>query len=65
MATPPIKLPADLAAFLSGASEADIGRAESLINALQNLRVQITVNGVAAIGVIQFSGDSAVIVVNL
>lgn len=42
-------------------------RAEDLLNALQNLRVQITVNGTtqSANAVIQISGDQALIVVSL
>ena len=67
MATSPLKLPGTLPEFLSGDFLTDIKRAEQLLNALQNLRVQVTVNGTTqtAVGVIQISGDSALVIVNL
>lgn len=63
----PIKLPQTLAEFVSGVSRPDVIRVEQLANALQDLRVQVTVNGTTqtAVGYLQISGDSAIIVVNL
>lgn len=67
MAIVPVKLPKDLAAFVKGASAADIVRAEQLLNALQNLKVQISVNGTTQVAqaTIQISGDSALISITL
>jgi len=63
----PIKLPKDMADFVNGSASDGMQRAEDLLNALQNLKVQITVNGTTRSGnaVIQIAGDQAVIVVNL
>lgn len=67
MAIQPIKLPKTLADYVGNKTVQDMQRAEDLLNALQNLKVQITVNGTTRSGnaVIQISGDQAVIVVNL
>jgi len=58
-----VRLPKDLSSFLSGASSADIGKVEDLINALQNLKVQVTITGTnkTVSTTVQISGDSAVI----
>lgn len=60
-----LKLPKTMQDFLSGKSAQDIARAEQILNALQTLKVQITVNGVPAVGTIQISGEAALIVVEL
>lgn len=62
-----IELPKQLADFIGSKAAADLQRAEDLLNALQNLRVQVTVNGSTqtAAAVIQISGDAALIVISL
>ncbi len=63
----PIKLPKNLAEFVGPQAADDMARAEELINALQNLRVQVTVNGTTqtVAAAIQISGESALIVIQL
>ncbi len=67
MGLQPITLPKNLSDFVGNQTASDMQRAQDLLNALQNLKVQITVNGTTRSGnaVIQISGDQAVIVVNL
>ena len=61
------KLPKTLAEFSSPRFRAELVRAEKLLNALQNLKVQITVSGTTtnAVGNIQIVGETAIVVVNL
>lgn len=63
----PITLPRDLASFVQGKSVADIQRMEDLVNALQNLKVQVSIAGTTKVvsATIQISGDSAVINIQL
>lgn len=67
MAVSPIELPKKLSDFVGTQAASDMMRAEQLLNALQNLRVQVTVNGTTqtANAVIQISGDAALIVITL
>lgn len=61
------KLPTTLAEYSSPRFREEMLRAEKLLNALQNLKVVITIEGrtTSANGVIQISGDSAIILVEL
>ncbi len=67
MAVNPIELPKKLSDFIGTGAASDMMKAEQLVNALQNLRVQVVVNGTAqtANAVIQISGDAALIVISL
>lgn len=67
MAVTPIELPKKLSDFIGTGAASDLMRAEQLLNALQNLKVQVTVNGTTqtASAVIQISGDVALIVITL
>lgn len=67
MPVTPVKLPTDLAEFVRGSSRADIIKAEDLLNAFQNLKVQVTVNGTTrtVFATIQISGDSAILEIAL
>lgn len=67
MAVAPIKLPKDLASFVQGTAAADIVKMEQLLNALQNLRVQVSINGTTRVvqTSIQISGGAALISIQL
>lgn len=67
MAINPITVPKKISDFAGDGALEDMKRIEQLLNALQNLRVQLTVNGSTQVvsTSIQFSGDAALIVLNL
>lgn len=61
------KLPKTMAEFSEPKFRAELVRLEGLLNGLSRLKVQINSPGgtTSAVGVIQFAGDEAIIVVNL
>lgn len=67
MPVTPVSVPKDLAAFIKGASRDDIQKAEDLLNALQNLKIQVTVGGTTqtVVGTIQISGNVAILAITL
>lgn len=67
MALRTVKLPKSLAELQSPSSDADLQHIEDLLNALQNLKVQVTIAGSTKVVAanIQFAEGSAIIVINL
>lgn len=67
MALQPIKVPKSIKEFQSKGSDADLQHIEDLLNALQNLKVQVTVAGTTRVvsANIQFAGGAAVLVIDL
>lgn len=67
MAVKPIRIPRNLAEFISGKNRDDIVRLEKMANALQQQKVQIRVGGTnrIATGTVQFGRDSALIAIEL
>jgi hypothetical protein len=63
MAVTNINLPRDLQEFLSGSRESDIAKAEQLLNAFQNLKLTITINGTPQVAncTVQIVGGVAVL----
>lgn len=63
----PLKLPKSIAELAAKGAEADLQRIEDLLNALQNLKVEISEAGTTRTvnATVQFSGNSAVLVLDL